>query len=297
MLFAPREPEKRSRGAIAVSVAMHLVIGAALFRVVLGSNGIAEWLIGPNDGIQREKIQMVAVRPPRGGGNSGGAPVNAVVKLSVPRPGPGLAVPTSVPTSAPETAGGAGGSGGGTGNGFGTGSGAGASRGVVPGYDPRLYPGPAEPPRVVLTPKERLDSVIASRFAEYADSVNNAPHSNVTEDGRADLVYTRNGKRYGITQKGILLGNVKLPTALLALLPLNRVGGNPSALLRGEHPWQMRQQIQAGAQVALNAETFNERVKRIRERRDRERKDVRDGQTPPATTAPIQQQQAPLPDR
>jgi hypothetical protein len=149
----------------------------------------------------------------------------------------------------------------------------------------------------VLTPKERLDSVIASRFAEYADSVNNAPHSNVTEDGRADLVYTRNGKKYGITQKGILLGKVKLPTALLALLPLNRVGGNPSALLRSEYPWQMRQQIQAGAQVALNAETFNERVKRIRERRDRERKEGRDGQTPPATTAPIQQQQAPLPDR
>jgi hypothetical protein len=163
---------------------------------------------------------------------------------------------------------------------------------VVPGYDPRLYPGVAEPIRVALTPKQRLDSVIMERFAEYSDSLANAPQSNVTEDGRADLTFSRGGKKYGWTKRGIVLGNFTLPAPLLALLPLNRVGGNPSALLRAENPWQIHNQIQAGAQVALNAETFNERVKRIRERRDRERKDGRDPQ-PPVTPAPIQQQAQP----
>lgn len=285
MRFTPRPPEKRSPGAIAVSVAMHLVIGAALLRAVVGSNGIAEWLVGPS-GQRREKIEVIAVRPPRPAAASGGAAVDVTVKRAAPRADRSVLVaPTSVPTSVPAPSGGRGGSGGGTGNGIGTGSGSGVSRGIVPGYDPRLYPGAADEPRVALTPKEKLDSVIADRFAEYADSVASAPRSGVTEDGRADLVITRNGKKYGWSQRGIVLGNITLPAPLLALLPLNRIGGNPSAMLRGENPWQMRSQIQAGAQVALNAETFNERVKRIRERRDRERRESREGQAPP-TVAP-----------
>ena len=291
MLFAPRKPEKRSPAAIAVSVVLHMLFGAALLRAVVGSNGIAEWLIGPQGEITKEQIQMVAVRPPGGNVNAGGAPVNATVKPSAPRGATALVAPAKVPTAAPDAAGGQAGNGGGTGDGYGGGSGSGV-RGVVPGYDPRLYPGVAEPARVVRTPKERLDSVIMERFAEYADSLEKNPRSNVSEDGKADLTFTRGGKKYGWTQRGIVLGNFTLPAPLLALLPLNRIGGNPSALLRAENPWQLHNQIQAGAQVALNAETFNERVKRIRERRDRERKEGRDGLDKPApiTPAPIQQQ-------
>jgi hypothetical protein len=293
MLFEPRKPEKRSPGAIAVSLALHVVLGAVLLRVVVGPNGIAEWLIGPQGTITKEKIQMVAVRPPGGNANAGGAPVMTTVTSSTPRTTNGaLVAPSSVPTAIPDASGGRGGSGGGTGAGYGTGTGSGVSRGVVPGYDPRLYPGAAEPARVARTPKERLDSVILERFAEYADSVAGNPRSGVTEDGRGDLTFRRGGKTFGWTQKGIVLGNFTLPAPLLALLPLNKIGGNPSSLLRAEYPWQMRNQIQAGAQVALNAETFNERVKRIRERRDRERQEGRDGpeKAPPVTPAPIQPQ-------
>lgn len=296
MLFKPRQPEKRAPGAIAGSLVLHLVLGALLLRAVVGSNGIAEWLIGPQGTLTTEKIQMVAVHPPGGNANAGGAPVNAIVKPSTQRIiSDVFTAPTTIPTPAPDASGGRGGSGGGTGAGFGKGAGAGV-RGVVPGYDPRLYPGIAEPARVARTPKERLDSVIMERFAEYSDSVSKAPHSGVTEDGRADLTFTRGGKKYGWTQRGIVLGNFTLPAPLLALLPLNRIGGNPSSLLRAEYPWRMHNEIQAGAQVALNAETFNERVKRIRERRDRERKEGRDP-PPVVTPAPIQQQQQAPPDR
>ena len=190
MLFAPRKPEKRSPGAIVVSVALHIVFGAVLFNAVLGSNDIAEWLIGPHGTITKEKIQMVAVRPPGGNSKAGGAPVNAAIRASTPGTANVFSVPTVIPTAVPEASGGRGGSGGGAGAGYGSGSGAGV-RGVVPGYDPRLYPGAAEPARVVRTPKERLDSVIMERFAEYADSLDKNPRSNVTEDGRADLTFTR----------------------------------------------------------------------------------------------------------
>jgi len=291
MRFSPRPPEQRSRGAIVVSGVLHVVAVVALLRVVVGSTRIAEWLIGPQGEQQWEAIQMVAVTPPRGE-NGGGAPVNAKLQPSAPSSRSVLVAPTSVPTTIPD-AGGLGGSGGGTGTGIGTGSGAGAARGLVPGYDPRLYPGAPAEPQIARSPKERLDSVIAERFAEYADSVESAPRNanGVTEDGRGDLTITRGGKKYGWSQRGIVLGKFTLPAPLLALLPLNRLGNNPSSLLRQENPWAMRASIQNGAQVALNAETFNERVKRIRERRDRERRETRDGQPlQPVAPVPMQPQ-------
>lgn len=292
MLFQPRQPEKRSPAAIAVSVALHLVIGAVLLRVVVGPNGVAEWLVGPSAPKQPEAIAYVAVRPPSQIESGGGSPVNANAPLGVTRSQTTLIAPTSVPTSVPEATGGRGGSGGGTGTGQGTGSGAGSARGIVPGYDPRLYPDEPVPVRIVRTPKQRLDSVIAESFAQAAESAAAHPRSNVTEDGRADLTFNLGGRKYGWSQKGIVLGPITLPAPLLALLPLNRVGGNPTSLMRGENPWRMHTQIQQAAQVALNAETFNERVKRIRERRDRERREAREGQPAPPPV-PVQQQ----PDR
>lgn len=290
MLFTRRPPEdQRSKGAIAVSVVVHVVLAAGLLQVVLGSGRIAEWLVGPEGRTAPEKVEVIAVRPPTGNSEAGGAAVNGEVKPTAPRrvqSGP-LVAPAVVPTTTPQATGGQGGAGGGTGNGYGRGAGSGVA-GIVPGYDPRLYPGtPEAPPPPRLTPKERLDSVIADRFAQYEDSIANAVHTGVTEDGRANLTFKKGGRTYGWTQKGIVLGKYTLPAPLLALLPLNRIGGNPSALLRGEIPGQMRSQILAGAQVALNAETFNERVKRIRERRDRERRDAR-GETQPAPV-PVQQ--------
>jgi hypothetical protein len=296
-MFTPREPqEKRSPGAIAISVVLHVVIASIVLRAVVGSNGIAEWLVGKGSEAKRERVEMVAVRPPSAN-NAGGAVVSSAPRTStVPSSNrPALIAPTAVPTSVPDApaASGRGGEGSGTGTGFGNGSGAGIARGVVPGFDERLYPGPADPIPQPRTTKQRVDSVIAARFAEYRDSLDQAPgNGGVTEDGRGDLAITRGGKKYGLTQRGLVLGPITLPTALLAFLPLNRVGGNPSSMLRGEHPWQMRADIQRGAQVALNSETFNERVKRIRERRDRERKEARETQaaTQPATApnpAPI----------
>jgi hypothetical protein len=286
-MFAPREPEKRSPRAIAVSVALHIVLGVVVLRAVVGSDVVATWLIGAQATPKKEKVEYVSVRPPRGPEASGGTAINAKAPTSPNRTNAQIVAPTTIPTVIPPVPSGRGGSGGGSGTGVGTGSGAGVARGVVPDYDPRLYPGEAEKVIVPRTAKERIDSVIRTRIVQYAESVENNPRSGVTEDGRGDLMITRGGKKYGWSQRGIVLGNFTLPAPLLALLPLNRVGGNQSAFLKGENPWQIRSQIQAGAQVALNAETFNERVKRIRERRDRERKDAREPSQPP-TPAPIQ---------
>jgi hypothetical protein len=282
-MFAPREPEKRSPRAIAVSVVLHIVLGVVVLRAVVGSDVVATWLIGAQAAPKKEKVEYVSVRPPRGQVASGGTAINATAPPAPARTDAQIVAPTVIPTAIPPAPSGRGGSGGGSGTGVGSGSGAGITRGVTPDYDPRLYPGEAEKVILPRTAKERIDSVIRTRIAQYADSVENNPKSGVTEDGRGDLTITRGGKKYGWSDRGIVLGNFTLPAPLLALLPLNRsLGGNQSVLLKGDNPWQVRSQIQAGAQVALNAETFNERVKRIRERRDRERKESREPpQTPP----------------
>ena len=293
MIFRQRQPEKRSPGAIAVSVVLHVLVGAVLLRAVVGSARVAEWLVGPERAAKKEQVQYVAVRPPVFTPSGGGSERSATTPNGTTPPRSALVAPTSVPTTLPTPTGGRGGSGGGTGTGQGTGSGSGTARGIVPEYDPRLYPGAPDEVRVVRTPKERLDSVIAQRFAQAADSAAANPASRVSEDGRADLSFKVGGKEYGWTQRGIMLGKFHLPAPLLALLPLNRVGGNPTSLMRAEDPWRMRNQIQSAAQVAINAESFNDRVKRIRERRDRERREAREGQpqTPTAPPVPV------LPDR
>ena len=106
MLFSPRPTERRSPGAIAFSVALHLVIGAVILRAVVGSNGIAEWLIGPQDGATSEKIELVAVSPPGGDPSGGGAPVSAQVKPTAGFRSSVLVAPAAIPTVVPDAGGG-----------------------------------------------------------------------------------------------------------------------------------------------------------------------------------------------
>jgi hypothetical protein len=278
MLFTrqPEEPRK-SPGAIVLSVALHVFIGALVLRAVVGPNGLVSWVAArqARNEVREEKVTYVVPRTQQQVASGG----SARDPRTPPRAGQSapFAAPTSVPTALPEASG-RGGSGGGTGTGVGIGSGSGAVRGIVPDYDERLYPGPAEKVAVERTQKEQLDSVITERFARFRDSAAAAPRSNVTEDGSGDLTFKRGGRTYGWSQKGIVLGNVTLPAPLLALLPFNQIGGNPSSLLRGENTWAMRRDIQASAQNAMTVETFNERVKRIRERRDKERAEQREQQ-------------------
>jgi hypothetical protein len=270
-MFEPRRPEPRSLRAILISVAIHGVVGAALLHTVVGVSNGRLWFDLPVRGepIREERLTYVAPRPaaaaaPDGGGapRIDGAPVAR-------RSGP-LVAPISVPTEVGEVSG-RGGSGGGTGSGVGTGSGSGISRGITPGYDPRLHVEPAVPERVARSPREQVDSVIKERFARYNDSI--ALYADERKPG--DLTFKRGGKTYGWNERGIVLGDVTIPAPLLALLPMNRMGGNGQAFLRGENPVAMRAAIQEGAQRAVTADEFRERVKRIRERKEREREAAR----------------------
>ena len=85
-----------------------------------------------------------------------------------------------------------------------------------------------------------------------------------------DWTFEKGGKTYGIDQQYIRLGKVSIPTALLALLPINTTG-NPTVNERNRAQNQLRSDIFSNAQRGMNEADFKKAVKSIRERKERER--------------------------
>ena len=147
----------------------------------------------------------------------------------------------------------------------------GPARGARPSFsDPRVWVPPADVVSAPKTPTERLDSTFQARLKAHQDSVELAagPRRDPT-----DWTLERDGKKYGIDKTYIHLGNLRLPTALLALLPMN-AQGNQQAIDRERALNAMHNDIMYQAQRAMNEDEFRAAVKRIRERRERERREA-----------------------
>jgi hypothetical protein len=78
------------------------------------------------------------------------------------------------------------------------------------------------------------------------------------------------GQTFGVDQRYIRLGRFSIPTALLALLPLN-IQGNVQALEREQRFASMRAEIQYQAGRAQGEDLFREQVNELRKRREAER--------------------------
>jgi hypothetical protein len=260
-----KRPERRRLdGSFLVSLALHVVLGAALVFVLSIPNPIRQWLTFQRDKPQQvEHITYVSTpaAAPRIQGKSGGdnVPVRGKTRS---RP---LVAPTTIPTVIPpapastEPPSGAGPVVGG----------GGVGEGVTPSYgDPRVW-APTGP--IYYAPKtqaERLDSAVASRVFAHNDSM--ALYNSGRKPG--DWTFEKNGEKYGMDQQKIYLGKLALPTALLALLPLN-VQGNPARYQNDRMKDEQRQEIFLNAQRAMDNDEFKDAVKRIRERKDREHKE------------------------
>lgn len=257
--------KRRVNGSLLISIALHVVLGAALVWVLSFPPPLRSWLHwSPQPHEPVEHMTYLAPVPPgpstrgRSGGN--GLPVSKrATRAAAPLTAP-ITVPTGVPTAPSGAAPGEGGTGPIVGNG-------GAQEGIVPSYnDPRVWlpPGPVYLPR---TQSERLDSAIASRIQQHIDSLN----AYAASQGRApgDWTIDKNGKKYGIDQHKIYFGSFSIPSAILALLPIHS-GGNPILAQQDQALAFQRSEIQAQAQRAMNDAEFREAVKQIRERMQRE---------------------------
>lgn len=148
--------------------------------------------------------------------------------------------------------------------------GGGPLRGVQPRYhDPRLWGQPGAVATAPKTSAQQLDSVITGDVGAYNDSMRIAA---ANRRDPTDWTVTKNGQKYGVDQKYIHLGPVSIPTAILALLPLN-VTGNPTVSQRERAYNAMHNEIFEHAQSAMNEADFQKAVRAIRIRKDRERRE------------------------
>lgn len=265
-------PRRRPSGALIASVAVHVVIGALFVQALVlprpffdlfGRERRAPVPPAERIGFLRLPHAERAGEPASGG--PGGQPTR---RRSTPPPR--LVAPTSVPvrlppapaTVRPEES-----------QGPSSGplvGGRGALRGVQPRYnDPRVW---APSGALVVAPRtaaEALDSVIAGDIAAHNDSVRVA-RGNARAPG--DWTVERGGHKWGIDSKFIRLGPVSIPTAVLALLPLN-VTGNPTTMERERTLSARHDEIFAQAQRGINEADFQRAVREIRQRKERERRE------------------------
>lgn len=149
-------------------------------------------------------------------------------------------------------------------------------RGGLPGLtagvvDPRLLgitpPGPVADGPVRLTPQSS-DSAVRSWVRAYWDSIAFA-QANAPKRNPQDWTFDRNGDKYGLDPQWIYFGKYRLPTMLLALLPIN-AQANPTAWQRNRQLESMRQDIMFQAMRAANKDDFNAAVKLLRARKEAE---------------------------
>jgi hypothetical protein len=93
------------------------------------------------------------------------------------------------------------------------------------------------------------------------------------------------GKKYGIDGRNIYIAGLKIPAAVLALLPIPATGNYDQAKA-AQRIEAMRADLLQAAQRAENVAEFKKAIKEIRERKEREREFERNQRTPPPPIPP-----------
>lgn len=256
--------ERRTGRWWAISITAHVFIVAALAQMVFS------YPLGQLMGIMRpeqrsERLQYIALPPAQtqsSGGRGAPNPESAPAALRAPSvaPGPIPAEPRADTTRAQAA--------GGTGTGFGV-SGSAHATGIVPRQpDPRIALQPGSLIRTPRTIAEDVDSIVNLAIGIYVDSVSIAAEQRRPGDW---TFKGKNGEKWGVDEQWIHLGKHKLPSALLALLPLNKAGGGSP--IEARTAAYIRRDVMENAQRSISEDEFRAAVKRIRERKEREKRE------------------------
>ncbi len=134
--------------------------------------------------------------------------------------------------------------------------------------DPRLVTPPGVRDGPARNPLRSADVYVDAWVAAFWDSVARVQAERPRAPG--DWTVERDGKKFGMDPGFIYFGKFKLPTALLALLPIN-AQANPGAVERNRALLSMKYEIDFQAQRAANEAEFRKAVEELRARRERER--------------------------
>lgn len=122
----------------------------------------------------------------------------------------------------------------------------------------------------------QMDSAIRGRMlvmATIADSLARLDSMGINSNPYAPATWTFNagGQTYGMDSQWFYLGPIKIPTALLALVPFPQ--GNIDQARQNQQLMRMRADLLRAAARSEAEEDFRRAVNQIRERRDRERRE------------------------
>jgi hypothetical protein len=162
---------------------------------------------------------------------------------------------------------------------------------------PRIGPGLAEgrlwvrplplPPRELAQRLSRshaalVDSAVTTIVQAYLDSIASDPASK--NQGLPSWTTQIAGKKFGIDSKNIYIAGLKIPAAVLALLPI--AGGNIDQNRAYNHLMDLRSDLMYAAQRAQTMEEFKQVIREIRERKEREREFEKNQRTAPPPEEP-----------
>jgi hypothetical protein len=122
----------------------------------------------------------------------------------------------------------------------------------------------------------RIDSAITARIMAFLDTL---PPDSLAGPRPQRWVAEIAGQTWGVDGQWIYLGNLKLPTAILALLPLPQ--GNYEQAQKAAEMQRIRLDILQAARRAESAAQFRKYVEETRKRRDAEREAARNQRTKP----------------
>lgn len=124
---------------------------------------------------------------------------------------------------------------------------------------------------------DNLDTIIAQRILAFLDTI---PRDSFAIASAPSWTTEIDGQVFGIDGRWVHLGPIKIPTALLALIPLPQ--GNIEEARAHEQLQRMRESLLRQAQTMQNRAEINDYIREMRERRDDERtRERRRGQRRP----------------
>lgn len=261
--------KRREAAPLLLSIAIHVAVAFAILNAAFHYD-FSELYAPRTAASAPEKLTYINVAPV--GGATGGRDSTGLAPRAT-QPSRGLVAPVRVPDaiapSAPTTSGTPGGVVGGRGRG----GEVGVTTGIVPGNpDPRLSNDSHEFFPAPKTHAERVDSAVRATIFAYNDSV--AKARALAGKAPGDWTYEKNGQKWGIDGNKIYLGKFAIPSAVLAALPL-RIQGNPGETIADRLVTTRRADLLLHADAAFHDDEFKTAVKRIRERKDKERQEKR----------------------
>jgi hypothetical protein len=129
---------------------------------------------------------------------------------------------------------------------------------------------------------ELVDSAVTAIVQAYLDSI--AADPNTRQAGLPSWTTNVAGTKFGLDSSNIYFAGLKIPAAVLALLPIP--GGNIDRDRAYNHLMAMRADLQQAAQRAQNLQDFKDMIREMRKRKEREEEFKRNQRTAPPPEEP-----------